>query len=546
MRPAAGDAGAPRAGAATPRDAAGPGRGMLTRVGAALSALAVARSYWMLALAAAVVIGPAMMPVYWYGNEIVYYDLAYRAVAPEAFTDAHAMVDGSNARIVAMVAMGSVIKALGFEGAKTVLSLAAWALYALALAAVGRALGLRVIELAAALLIFLLAGQELMGREWIFGTVEPKVPAYICVLFGLAAALNRRWTAAILLSAAGTYFHFLVGGAWAVLVLLLLVMDRPRPWHPLRLLALYAVLVLPILGILVSERLGAPVDTSSLDGTVDQLYAVFAAPFHVAPFAEGLRVFVLDWMPGAVLHGALAVALYWSASSAEGRHRTVILWAGVLNILPLLALAAAFVDRDTHHLAKFLIFRPSALILLMSCLLLARALIPQGRAPAAHGGTAVLLILALLLPDYLRSAGSMALRLPPGARLEAQLEPDERDVVRWISDNTERDAAVLLVPAATGISEESAHYPLGVERLTGRGTIVSYKNVPSDLREFVRWYGLLSARAAFSAGDCSRLNDLGADYVVFETAGGPPAFDACVRPLYRNETFVIARPRAPS
>ena len=521
---------------------AGTGAGALARVFSFLTLIAAARGFWMLAFASAVVIGPTMMPVEWSGNEIVYFDLAYRTVAPEAFTDHHAMFDGSNARIVGMVTIGLFIKALGFEAAKTVLALLCWGLYALALAAVGRALGLRVIELSVALILFLLAGQELFGGEWIFGTIETKVLAYVCVLFGFAAALKGRWLPMVAATALATYLHFLVGGIGATLFLLLLAMSG-RPVDAVRALAVYVGLILPILAILVAER-AVTVDLSSLDRPMDEIYAVIRAPHHVAPFSRGPAWFMSAWLPGLVLHAALALVLFWGATGAEGRERSLLRWGGVLNLLLLVSMALAFLDRDTHHLAKFIIFRPSSFVLLVSCLFLCRLYLRRPAVDAsAAGGPALLLIGALLLPQYMLGAARMLVPLPPETRLYSQMREPERDVVRWISENTPPEAAILIEPARGGLENDSSPFTLGAERLSGRGMIVDFKNVPSGVEAFVRWYGLLKARAAFFAGDCTQLAELQADYVVFRSAGSLATLAACTDAIYANGDFTIARVR---
>lgn len=518
---------------------------MVARAIDLLTRLAASRSYWLLALAAALVIGPAVIPVSWTGNEVVYFDLAYRSVAPDAFTDAHAMFDSSRSRVVALMSIGYVIKLLGFEGAKTVLALLTWALYAAGLAAIARGLGLRVVELAVALLIFLLAGQELVGDEWIFRTVEPKVLAYIFVFFAFAAALGRRWGWMVVLGVVATYFHFLVGGAWTVLFLALYAMERPRAVDVARLLGAYVVLTLPIVWMLVSEQIGTQVDTSGLGGTIDQIYATFAAPFHVAPFAEGLAEFGSDWLPGFIMHGALAAVLGLAAFGQAGRDRLLLFWGAGLNLLLPLAAVAAWFDSETHHIAKFLIFRPSALVLLVSCLLLVRRHFPSpDRDVTRLAPASLLLVSAMILPGYLQTIGLMIVWAPPWARLEAQMSNTERDVMAWIVRETDEHAAILVEPDMPGMrSNLGKVFPLGLERLTGRGFIVDYKNVPSEPHDFVRWYDLLRAREAFFQGDCGQLAVLRADVVVFRSRESLERLSACTDLVHSAPGFLVARTR---
>jgi hypothetical protein len=212
--------------------------------------------------------------------------------------------------------------------------------------------------------------------------------------------------------------------------------------------------------------------------------------------------------------------------------------------LLILAMGLAYLDRDTHHLAKFLIFRPSAIVLLVSCLLLCRLHMQRaGFHVSGYGGPALLLIAALLLPQYLFGAARMLVQLPPETRLHSQMREPEQDVVRWIAENTPADAAILLESSRSGLDNDGDPFTLGAERLTGRGMIVDFKTVPSGLADFVRWYKLLKARAAFFAGDCAQLAVLEADYVVFRNDHSPKLLSACTDPVYDNAAFTVARTR---
>ena len=59
-----------------------------------------AQSAWLLLfLTFLALTASASLQTAWSGNEINYFDLAYRMVQPEEFSAQHAAVDGSNARI---------------------------------------------------------------------------------------------------------------------------------------------------------------------------------------------------------------------------------------------------------------------------------------------------------------------------------------------------------------------------------------------------------------------------------------------------------------
>jgi hypothetical protein len=580
---------------ATTLAAAPPQSGPLARAAPLLAVLGVA-----------VMIAAEMIPGSWHSNEVNYFDLAHRFVAPEAYGPDHSVFDSSQARAVSFALLGGTIERLGFDGAKTLFALLLWAAYAAGLAALARRMGLGVAGAMAGLALFLAAGPSLFGREWILGAVEAKTFAYAAVFAGLALALGGRWIAALAAMALATWFHFLVGAFWALSVLILHALWRPEgagagagartgvggAWHGeagrlARLAGLYVLMVLPVLGVLVWEQIAFRPDLAGLDRTLAEIYAEFRNPHHVAPFAEGAGTFVREWLPGLVQHAALA-ALFWllpepgrpggPAAAGMGAAAAVVAgppvnrWVAALNLLMALTVVLAFLDRHTHAFAPFYAFRPSSLVLLLSCLAAARlafAALPALARPLPAALVAALAV-STVLADLSREARA-ALRLGGSDRLAAMQTPAQRALVDWIREETEPGTAVLLEPVRPGVTlMEGDPATASFERLTGRPFLVNFKFVPVAAPDMAEWYRRLQQREAFRAGDCAALGRLGADLVVFVTdapggeagggagAGGPvggPAGDraaeleaalaaeagaACVRPLHRIGPYLLA------
>ncbi len=505
-----------------------------------VAGLAISRGYWLLFATAAVVIGPYMWPVEWSGNEINYFDLSYRFARPEAFTDHHAVFDDSKGRIVSFLLIGEVIAALGFETAKTVFALALWLLSALGLAAIARDLGLRVAELAVALLIFV-QRQGILGNEWLFGTVEAKGFAYVAVFLGITSALNGRWVVAIVAAAVATYMHFLVGGFWAAALIALHLLKTGDIARSARLAAGFFVLILPIFTVLLYERVGVQVDASGLDRSLNAIYTELSAHYHVAPLRDGLREFIKDWLPGLCAHLALLFALLLLRDRfADPR---LAIWLVGLNAYALLALGLSILDHGSYRLAPLYVLRPAGLTNLLSLIAVAHAVLGavepgrQKRVALAAAAAAALMV----LPNALNSLALIATRYPPDARLEAALSDTERDVLSWIRANTEPDEAIAVEPVGTGSILEGDAFPGGMERLSGRGFIVNHKYIPTSKPDLVRWYRLLQARRDFFHGDCGRAAVLGADYAVIRLRDGTLQAAHCVEPVHSNRDFLIGR-----
>lgn len=504
------------------------------------AALAISRSFWLLALVAAAMIGPSMWPVQWSGNEINYFDLSYRFARPDAFTGHHAVFDNSHGRIVSFLLIGKAIELLGFETAKTVFALALWLLSSLGLAAIARDIGLRLAELAAALLIFV-QRQGILGNEWLFDTVEAKVIAYVAVFYAITSALNRRWAVAMVATAVATYMHFLVGGFWAAALIALHLLKGGRMAAAVRLGLLYVVLILPVFVILLRERIGVEVDVSGLDRSLDQIYTEFSVRFHVAPLIDGVRGFIADWLPGLCAHLALLVALWMLRDRFADR--ALANWLIGLNLYVLLALGLYMLDSGSYRLAQFYLLRPAGLTYLLSLMAVVHAAfgtVEPGRQPGlALAGTVTALL--LVLPQALGNLALIATKYPPNARLESALSETERGVLGWIRANTRPDDAIAVEPIGRGSILEGDPFPGGLERLSGRGFIVNYKYIPTSKPDLVRWYTLLQARLAFFRGDCGKNGVLGADYAVLRLRDGLRQAEHCVEPLYENGEFLIGR-----
>ena len=310
-----------------------------------------------------------MAPIEWNQNEINYMDLALKSVAPERFPALTAIFDESAARFVSFGLLGLLADAFGLDLALVIGRLANIVAYAAALATLARAWRLSLAEIALGLVVFLVASQNYFAGEWLFSGVEPKTLAYPAAIFAIAWASQGAGGRALSAAALATYFHFLVGGFWAVAALLLLaIRGTPLP-RVARLGAIYAGAVLPLLLVLIHERLFAPApDLSGLDLSLNQIYGAFRNPHHVAPFVSvgSFR----SWIPGIAEMAAVSLLLALAWTTTRGASRPLAAWLLALHGYLAVCFVLAFLDRGTHVLAPFIIFRPNSLILLFALLLL--------------------------------------------------------------------------------------------------------------------------------------------------------------------------------
>src|SRR6185503_14562184 len=267
-----------------------------------------------------------MWPAAWIGNEENYFQLAYRTFAPEKFFQFSAVFDMSRARAIPLYLLGSVVHLLGYDGAHSVTRILVAILYAAGLAYFFSALRLSVWDALVIIAVFELADENLIGGEWLFQGVESKVVAYALMFFSFGLALRQRWTAAAVVGVAATYMHFLVGGFWTLMLLVQQWMEKKERRDVRRCLAVYAILTLPL--VLVIALFGSRSDfwtwTPGVANTLALLLVLGAVSWR---FRAGFR-------PAAIVS------------------RTAFFGLAYL----VLALVAAFVDRDTQFLAKFFLF----------------------------------------------------------------------------------------------------------------------------------------------------------------------------------------------
>src|SRR4029077_4729960 len=275
-----------------------------------------------------------------------------------------AAFDTSRARFVPLYLLGFTVHLLGYDGAHAVTRILMAILYAAGLAYFFSALRLSVWDALLVIVAFMMAGEYLIGGEWLFKGVEPKTLAYGLLFFAFGFALRGRWIAATAAGAAATYMHFLVGGFWTLMILVQQWLETKQRRELLRCLAAYGILTLPLVWVIAQDQLaGAAIPAIRL---ADKIYAT-RAPWHLAPFASHREFW--EWTPGIVTNFALFLAL----GAVGGRHRSaahavaLVSRTALLGLAYLLlALAVAFVDRHTLLLGKLLLFRPSALTLLLA------------------------------------------------------------------------------------------------------------------------------------------------------------------------------------
>jgi hypothetical protein len=518
-----------------PRFAFHPGRAHKQLLDRVLAPLERSNAFLGTALAVAVVLTLQIQPfAAWGGNEIHYFDLGLRSVRPEQFGPNHAVFDHSVARFASFAILGSAIVLFGHDIALITLRFVAIAAYAVAFTYLAQSLKLSRAETLIALMLFVLVGQCYFAVEWMFAGVEGKVFAYAAVFAAIALAWRGKDLTAVAIAALATYLHFLVGGFWAVAVIGLIGLKSGSVFRIGRALLAYAVLCLPLLAILMHEWVLAPTpDVSDLDLTITQIYSGFRNPHHVAPFSGQLDA----WLPGISWMAAATCWMIILAGQEDPERRLLARWLLVMYTYLILAFVLSYFDRHTYFLGPLILFRPNSLSLLLTIMLGALWLRRALGKDAAR--TLAIITLALTIGFVVPRAMSFADHLlSPQLPLSRMLTPKERELIAWLRGNTPTEATVVLEPTP---QTDWAVPWLAFERLTGRPTLVSFKFVPTHKADIARWYRLLRWRKAVFDGDCGRVSEYPADYLVTLNPATLTRVAACGELAWTNAAYAVVR-----
>lgn len=426
-----------------------------------------------------------LFPVSWISNEEVYFVSARMQAAPATFSAFHAIFDHSRARIAFDWPLGLLVEALDYERAHIVARIAMALLYAASLGVLFRAMRLSALDAVAVVTLFCVSGQTFVGEEWLFRGIESKTVAYAAVITALGVGLQGRWLLASVLSVLATYFHFLVGGYWALALIVLAWFEGASPRLVAKMMGIYLVSVAPLAALVASEQLryavpGAPVD-------LNQVFALRNA-HHVAPFTATWRLW--GWSVG--LLAAVTAALVLPGVATRLRRGGWLKLVVLLLLYVPLAFTVSFLDRHSLWLAKFYMFRPAALTLLLAFSTAFWALRTDS---TGRERVVVKLFLCPLIAIFLWA--QLQARVQEYRHPTHQSLPDLPELIAAIERESRPDEIVLIEPR-----NEGAYPYVRLPRQLPRPTLVTKKYDPTTPRDMLRWHDLMQFRARLFSRGC--------------------------------------------
>jgi hypothetical protein len=463
-------------------------------------------------------------------NEEHYFAAARQYFDPAAVPEHSALLGGMPHAFAFYAVAGALLKVASFETTQMLGRLLAIVLYTIALTRFFRALSFSALDAALVLVVFYLTGQYLVGEEWLFRGLEPKVLAYPAVFWGLTDIIQGRSLRGYLWLALATWFHFLVGALWAGLLTLALWIDGRSIRELSKCLIAFAAAVAPLLGYLLLRDYGAaPVRDQAGMPTVGWIITYYRSTHHSAPFLS-LWSF-MAWLPGLL---ATAVILIWSAFYARtstGDARVLALTVSTTCMYLLLATVAAGVDRG-GFLGPFTIFRPSSVALFLALVLATRWLSSTGASGVSAKLVATGISLALAVP-------ALALNGVEPVREQAQAHARLDALYKYVAASSGENDRFLIEPKL----ERSF---LSFERRADRALLVMNKFIPAEPHDVFEWYRRRQFQEQLFAKGCTGESAYHVDYLIAAKATAHELAPTCGQIVFEHADVAIIRHDAAS
>ncbi|MGB5422510.1 MAG: hypothetical protein WBN03_10145 [Desulfobacterales bacterium] len=391
-------------------------------------------------------------------------------------------------------------------------------------------------------LICVLSHQSFFGKEWIFRSFETKTISYVLVFYSLYYLLDTRYLRSVLFAGFAVCFHILVGGWYALLLFVFLLVSGTPLKSILRYALVFSALTAPFGLYLAATYL---VDNPGIiDGVrISQIYVYLRNPHHLAIISQ-----IGHWGSStqigvilSLLAGWLCMRLYHT--SRDEVIRKLALFNIVLFGQQLVSLLIALKD-TTGAFLKFYPYRTSSLSLfLVSLLLMVLAkrsfLRPEPRLEGASpaegtaGGHATVVAAVMIgciatglgVNLYKNIRDSHAL-LFPAPEASARLS-----LYGWIKNHTLPDAVFLNL-------NQRLRDDLDFTRRTDRDRFSVSKFVPTSNKLIYDWYRRVQEKDRVR-GDIAVIGELAKKYRIDFVVSRTPLDNPRLRLVYSNDYYFL-------
>jgi hypothetical protein len=479
-------------------------------------------------------------------NEENYFALARAFMDHDWIPGAVSLKDVAGARIIFESIIGLVLRFATFEQVAVFGRGLVAILFAFPLAKIFKKLRFTNLEAIFLLqIICVVTHQSFFAKEWIFGAFETKAISYLFIFFSLSYLIYNRYFLSVLFSAFAVYFHFLVGGWYALILFFYLLISRTPLKTILGYCLTFAAVTAPFGIYLATTYLADNPDV--IDGVqVSRIYVYMRNPHHLDMIRQ-----LHNWGSSAqvgvtlsFLFGILCFRLY--SSSRDSIIRKLTLLNLILFSQQFLSLLIALFDKSGAYL-KFYPYRTSSLSFVLMLLLLillfkgsnfwqTRHFSQQSPAkmPSAGPKPAIIFFMTICIIAGLgiklnKNFNESYKVISPSPKASARI-----DLYAWIKQNTPRDAVFLDL-------NEKVRENLDFIRKTERDSFSVYKFVPTSNRLIYDWYQRMLEKERV-VKDLAYLPKLKQKYCIDYLVTKTPLQDKSFQLVYHNDYYYLYSP----
>lgn len=459
------------------------------------------------------------------GNEEMYYGLAKKFLEPSWNGEFSSFISSGDYRIISDTLIGTLVSKIGFSATQIIGSLLAAVLYGFCITSLARVLDLENIYGLLGIMSFILLGQNLIGREWLFEDFEAKIFAYVAVLFSIVYYLRNSPAKMIILLSLATYFHLLVGVAWFGLMILARMAQNRAALSEFKYICFYIVASAPIIVIAARGFLGDSFVAEPGLPSPSYIYSYIRQWKMVLPFYS-ISGFVLFWMPGIAVFISILIVLFATQNRAGDEvlsRLSFLLLTGTCVVFVFLGIS--IIDAEGVF-GKFYPYRFTSLLFLLLILYLTAML----RDVDTSGGVGIGQIFFFTLSPFF--VVSTATNFLLEVREVTWVDQDKGELYEVIKNSTKKEDTILIAPDLEKIFFD-------FEREVSRPSLVTFKYIPTSNATLIEWYKRRKFKEAVFSGSRYSGRDYNYSYLISSNTRLDEKLHVGHKKWFENNSYIL-------
>tara|TARA_B100000941_G_C28505342_1_gene556963 strand:- start:1776 stop:3371 length:1596 start_codon:yes stop_codon:yes gene_type:complete len=409
------------------------------------------------------------------------------------------------------------------------------------------------ISILISILIFSLAKQSFFGTEYILGTFEFKVIAYILVILSLSFLERRSFLKSIILISLAIYSHFLVGYFWFGVICIYYYLNKRNFKEIFKYFIKVFLITFPLLLILIYENYYINLDPSiNYNNIFLGRLSGLTNPYNQDWSLKS------DWILGYVIILINIFLLFFLKKNVKNIiNNNFLLLIILLNFYLIFLTFLLYFDRS-FFIAKFIPFRPESLTLLFSLFIITELSLVLYFKKTLKKKVVILFILTILLSspaifnykyNLIRASQIITLRIHYvftniNKPLKYFLEIDDLKLLNWVRNKTSEDDIIIFEDGFNYSKRRekdlilfSKSDRLLVSRLlsssweviSGRPAYVNADAIGGNFKELIKWSKRLKEKREIYNGNCEVIKNTSIKYAISFTENKRVNLSKCLK-----------------